>query len=748
MKKNYNPINIWRFILILFLGLISQLDSMTLAQSRIVVPHGTQISDGSTPNSLKPLSFSLMDLSSIERGFLMPRLTSEERSRLPIGELTAGTLIYNTTLNCIEFYNITRQKWMNMCGDVGPAIFTISDAKCKQIEVSGDYVKGIVLNERKNIITLEVNVSSPGTFDIQALAFNGDNVENGYSFSTKGVFPTAGNFLLILKGNGKPIKGSDDGTPKDIIRFLFNQQLITCTTKNYVKPDFEPLNVEFICNDSKFPITSEGNYKEGESLSSANRIIVPFKVTKPGRGKVFGEIAIGGKQSELIQYESELIDFKTTAVNQVQYIALTPVSNTGKPTVGGKHSVKMKLVTNGRYDYDPFEPKETREIAGCTYEIDVEPLIKNAEMVVYCFNGNQKVFGTYKKGFAMTTANYATINMEVKEPGDYIIKTNNANGIHFELTGTFDTTGMYIEPNALKIYAKGVPLAEGTFTYTFDMPTSVGGTSCSFDVTVEPDALTPKTFLTYSSQNTTYGYGFNGGQANQFITSDNNFGTKMFSTVKMQGGVNLVSKSNNTSNISSDIASTNANVVSVGFNTVFNAQSAADLARFIRNGGGVLAVTDLRNDASTGFLLNAVLGVNPILQNSGGAGTVHPLAYKDDPVLNGPFGDIRGKAWGEDASTTVGIVPSSISSVLSSIEVLSTSSGGNIVAFRHKTLNFVWVGDGGFNSSQINNTSATICPFKVDDNYRPIPKPNYNQPVYNSQFTANALAWLFTQTNK
>ncbi|MGL5277014.1 hypothetical protein [Myroides sp.] len=751
MKKKYNVINIWSCVLIFFLGLISQLDSTIFAQSRVVVPQGTQLSDGSTPSSLKPLSFSLMDLSSVERGFLMPRLTSEERSLLPIDELSAGTIIYNTTLNCIEFYNVTRQKWMNMCGDVGPATFTISDAKCKQIEVSGDYIKNVILNERKNVITLEVNVSSPGSFEIQALAFNENNVENGYSFSTKGVFPTTGNFLLILKGNGKPIKGSDDGTPKDVIKFLFNQKLIDCSTKNYVRPDFEPLDVEFTCDDSEFPIVSEGNYKEGEVLSSANRIVVPFKVTKSGRGKVFGEIAIGGKQTELIQYESDLIDFKTTAIDQVQYIALTPISNTGKPTVGGKLSVKMKLITNGRYDYDPFEPKDTREIAGCTYEIDVEPLIKNAEMVVYCFNGNQKVFGTYKKGFAMTTANYATINMEVKEPGDFIIKTNSANGIHFELTGTFDTTGMYIEPNALKIYAKGVPLADGTFTYTFDMPTSVGGTSCSFDVTVEPDALLPKNIQAFGNNN---GFGYSFGHygnydehSTRFITSSNNFGNTMLSTVKMQGGVTVTQA--NTS-VTSSTVNSNASVISLGYNTSVDVGGASAIVSYLRGGGAVLASTDANNASSTYNLLNAVLGVpNVQAVRSGSGGTAFPTTSEDDPVLKGPFGDIRNKHIGDDATGGIAIQPSSLGTALNQIVVLSRDSNGNIYAFRHKTLNFVWVGDGGFNSQNGNSVgSSTICPFVIDSNDRPIAKTAYKTTVYNSQFTANALAWLFMQTNK
>lgn len=268
MKKVFKYINSLNLVCVLFFSLVTQLSNVSNGQNRIVVPKGTQISDGSTVNSLDPLTFSVLDLSSIEKGFLLPRLTTNERSAIPETDLVPGLVIYNTTMGCIEFYNVTRKEWMNMCGDVEPATFSITDAKCNDIKISGDYIKGIVLNERKNLLTLEVNVSNPGSFTIEAIAFDDTGVENGYSFSTKGVFPTAGNFLLVLKGQGKPKKGYSDVNTKDVIKFYLNKKLVTCTVRNHVKPDFEPLEIAFICNDSSHPITAEGSYKEEDKLTN------------------------------------------------------------------------------------------------------------------------------------------------------------------------------------------------------------------------------------------------------------------------------------------------------------------------------------------------------------------------------------------------------------------------------------------------------------------------------------------------
>lgn len=48
---------------------------------------------------------SILDLSSSNKGFLVPRLTTVQRDA--IVSPVAGLNIYNTTKNCMEFYNGT-----------------------------------------------------------------------------------------------------------------------------------------------------------------------------------------------------------------------------------------------------------------------------------------------------------------------------------------------------------------------------------------------------------------------------------------------------------------------------------------------------------------------------------------------------------------------------------------------------------------------------------------------------------------
>jgi len=68
--------------------------------------------DGSTANPS-----AILDLKSTTTGLLPPRMTSTERDA--IASPAAGLTIYNTSINCLEFWNGSR--WRNSCPvNVGP----------------------------------------------------------------------------------------------------------------------------------------------------------------------------------------------------------------------------------------------------------------------------------------------------------------------------------------------------------------------------------------------------------------------------------------------------------------------------------------------------------------------------------------------------------------------------------------------------------------------------------------------------
>lgn len=139
---------------------------------------------------------------------------------------------------------------------------------------------------------------------------------------------------------------------------------------------------------------------------------------------------------------------------------------------------------------------------------------------------------------------------------------------------------------------------------------------------------------------------------------------------------------------------------------------------------------------------------------------------QSDPILNGPFGDIRDKQWGEDASWATAIGPASLFEEDPNVTIYSygqslseAQSGGAktmVGAFKYETdkdaaepISLVYFGDGGFVSSSLTGSpyvSPTICPFWWNTTtYFPVHKPNYGLTnagdAYNSQAFCNIMAW-------
>lgn len=167
-------------------------------------------------------------------------------------------------------------------------------------------------------------------------------------------------------------------------------------------------------------------------------------------------------------------------------------------------------------------------------------------------------------------------------------------------------------------------------------------------------------------------------------------------------------------------------------------------------------------------------------------GAVYKLEDVNDEILNGPFGDARGKHWGEDASWARAvknipmediIVYSRAANMMLTDSEQNSATKDMITGFRHKTKNFIFFGDGGFNSSTNSNgkhwhdvpESSTTPPLlerrttlplfwknEGGKNFISIPKPGYGErkainrdrtrfDVYNSIIYANIMAWVVYQ---
>jgi hypothetical protein len=193
---------------LLFLALFSALyTTAVLAQVGINT-------DGSTPD----LS-AILDAKSTQKGFLPPRMTSVQRDA--IDSPAQGLVIYNTDLDCLEFFTGPATGWNCPC----PGFGTIS---CMEAVIQGNYLAGVPLTASERI-TVNVNVLKTGGFQISSA------LVNGYYFYKCGVFDTTGLQTVELTGTGTPVNA---GTDEFSLNFANSVCNISVVVQDPPPPDY------------------------------------------------------------------------------------------------------------------------------------------------------------------------------------------------------------------------------------------------------------------------------------------------------------------------------------------------------------------------------------------------------------------------------------------------------------------------------------------------------------------------------
>lgn len=467
-------------------------------------------------------------------------------------------------------------------------------------------------------------------------------------------------------------------------------------------------------------ITVFGTYIQGRELGTSNYIKIPVTVTKPGEYTIF-----------------------ITTENGYNFTASGTFLTDGEYTVIAQGQGIPQNV-----QIDQVEFNSNGETVTCTPPITVNVLSPAGTYTFTCRSA--KANGVYKVGFELTATNTVTVPVVVTEIGSYTITTDTVDGFSFSGSGTFTSIGNH----TITLYGTGIPSSTETKTFTMTSDSKGNGNkTCSFNVII---TIPKKRLLTIGTSENGYGYNFAGNAASgRMIMASNNYGTTDDSVVKFEGferinGTNAPSEAN----LQNWLLGTDpVDILILGYSWTMTANQADIISQYILKGGVVLAYSE-STTGNTRLFQNLFNDINITSNTINPAGSLYKLPVIDDPILNGPFGDIRGKFWGEDASYTVRTVGLPLNDLIiysydADFNTANPTSTGAITSFRHKYFNLIWVGDGGFNSNC--GVSGTICPFEVNSNNYPIRKEVYghntalSQPVYNSIFTANAIAWAIRQ---
>ncbi|MEC4116414.1 hypothetical protein VSP20_05465 [Myroides phaeus] len=229
---------------------------------------GARITNEGT-SAVAPSNFAILDLSSADKGFLLPRMSTVERNEIEIDKNTNnGLAIFNTITDCIEYYNLSLDMWMSLCGDDLPAEFSILPSQCDDVKIIGGYYKDVVLNQTNGIL-IKVTASTSGTYSIYA------DSKNGYSFSHQGKFPAPGVYTIFLKAEGKPTKGYAAGAKGDEIKFQLNGVVSDCVKHIFVDTQLPVYTIT--------SVNTVGKYYLGLDVSDKEYLNLTVNVTRGGR---------------------------------------------------------------------------------------------------------------------------------------------------------------------------------------------------------------------------------------------------------------------------------------------------------------------------------------------------------------------------------------------------------------------------------------------------------------------------------
>lgn len=848
MNFEMKQYNVLYYVLLAVFFSVTTINAQNLADNR-----GMKLEDNSVSSPTSDmLPFSILDLSSVERGFLLPKLTTEERRNIPKADLQQGLMIYNTTIDCMEFYNATRDRWLNLCGEIEPATFVIQNSQCSKIQIEGNYFEGVFLKERANVIFLEVSVSTPGTYKVEATAFNGSDV-NGYAFEGSGIFPDAGNYHIVLRGSGTPIKGytrNANGAPTsqgDIIKFILNGKEATCVAYNFVEKEslkykisridsinkfftgvdltnarsgnleatitditmggiveittsdnngirfsgthrltnaeiaartakvilrgegtpvvprntpldfftnshvqvelghsaesfphsvkIEPLHANFLCNDPNNRISHTGEFEYNTVLTDANKIHVPLKVVAPGRGELIGTIEVTGTgyghQTEKIEFTSGQTDFVFNNLrDDIQNVVLTPKRGTGKPTVGNRGlTVKLKLVSKGAHEYDQSYPIEESIVNGCDHDIPVfgapvqyEVLWNKAQII-----GKLRPY----KPANFNGPNQISLPVRVITPGEAIIEaTYPVNGITY--TGTRILTDADVGREvAIILESRGTPQIADNYMIEL-LGNSVGNAEQRGRVKV-PVLYRPMVILASGSD---VGYRLDHSSRIGLVTNPNNFGPN--GVVKVES-VRVIGDNSYASapNLRNALKNNKVDIIVGSLNFGFNNEKNQVLYEFLVNKKGAAMINNEANEAYAAYFINLLHGGGNATIS--GSSTFHNLISINDPLLVGPFGDIRGKMLGEHISgRKIVNLPSSF--------INYDADAAKAWAVRHRQHAYVYTNDSGFMHNsvfKVNGTGTNMTPTTGSGSYG---APTL--PTYNSYFLMNFLAWAIDHAER
>lgn len=583
--------------------------------------------------------------------------------------------------------------------------FTINEPQNKV--VAWDAYIGVPLNANDNKVVLDVNVTRTGFWRVQS------NTTNGMSFSGSGEFTSEGPQSIEVVGQGTPVVSTSAANP-DVFTFTTNSISHTNPTNAKVMVHVKPVAFNLVCDDANNPIEIRGSYQEDTRLSQANSILIPVEVLAPGTTSI--ELKghfVTGTTTTPVSFKANNVNLAFNANrNNIQFVTLYP-EETMIPK--GTTAIKFTNLTPG-----------TAAICATFPEITVE--VQPIRYSILC--STVKVNGTYTVDSNLGGNHYIEVQVNVDYPGPYTISTNEVNGVSFSASGTFNGQGQ----QTIRLVPTGKYTVGGNITYTLTTNSQAGTTTCSAMVSVRYREIV---VLRLGHKN--YGPSTSNAYAGGAILNSRvNFGPN--GTVKVNN-IRILDTKLQGQNLGNFIEANKVDIIVnvIGYNST--EQTNQVLLDFVKNKKGVLIVGDENRVHSTTKSFIEQLTASSGINHSSRYTMLNPVlnSASNDPIINGPFGNLSGKYIGNDASNGwyYSNLPTSLVPLIS-----KDGDASEVWGLKHRDLGFAFFGDGGWFVGTSTSTHTSIWPSKYLADGTPVGKPYYKgSTVYNSVLYANVMAW-------
>lgn len=472
--------------------------------------------------------------------------------------------------------------------------------------------------------------------------------------------------------------------------------------------------ITFDCNLSEL----KGNYVRGKEVDGTNYIQISVNVTKPGNYQIMAN---------------------SSSNNGYSFVGQGTFVTTGKQIV--KLSAQGTPIGVQQDNFDITSSQESSQ-SKCSISVQVKADISN-----YSLNCSSAIVnGTYVKGTALSSNNTISMNVNVSSLGSYDINTNLINGVRFSASGTFTTTGT----QTITLIGTGTPTVNSSFDVNIVSNTVDGNATCSVNIPLTLPAMTYAIIGTsdYSWNNVYRKSAFN----------SSSFGVNgKVKIIKLnqlwsQTDVNAAASSLNGSGEKPDI------ILYYSYGANPNSNITTALNNYIAKGGVVIYGSSDNTAAQTNILLQGIYGTTnpPVAYDRGGNSSQNDYQINNnpnDPIINGPFGNLSSKYWGEDNSGSVFVrnLPSTATQIASANNQYSNNSINpeHSILWYDDHYNFAYVGDSVAAAWDTNTSTTGWAAVYNQTTGFPIAKSfGYwnsgtagNVFVFNSAMDLNLVAW-------